>query len=122
MRYDPAHAGGWSCRAFIKAARAEGVPIAEERYAQIGDQGHMLHESPVFTTLDVSALGGCLGGRSAQLAPRRNGGLPVTQLLAGRLMTLPPFTRVPERFVRECARALRKVADGAAPAGGHGPT
>jgi len=122
VRYDPAHAGGWSCRAFIKAARAEGVPIAEERYAQIGDQGHMLHESPVFTTLDVSALGGCLGGRSAQLAPRRNGGLPVTQLLAGRLMTLPPFTRVPERFVRECARALRKVADGAAPAGGHGPT
>src|SRR5439155_925358 len=60
VHYDPAHAGGWSCRAFIKAARAEGVPIAEERYARIGDQGHMLHESPVFTTLDVSALGGPL--------------------------------------------------------------
>ena len=122
VRYDPAHAGGWSCRTFIKAARAEGVPIAEERYARIGDQGHMLHESPIFTTLDVSALGGYLGGRSAELAPRRNGGLPVTQLLAGRLMTLPPFTRVPERFVRECARALRKVADAAAAAGGRGPT
>src|SRR5207249_8568326 len=59
-----------------------------------------------------------LGGRSQELDPRRNGGLPVTQLLAGRLMTLPPFTRVPERFVRECARALRKVADAAAAAGG----
>jgi len=28
-------------------------------------------------------------------------------------MTLPPFTEVPERFVRQCARALRKVAEAA---------
>jgi hypothetical protein len=30
--------------------------------------------------------------------------------LAGRLLTLPPFTKVSERFVRECAAALHKVA------------
>jgi hypothetical protein len=29
-------------------------------------------------------------------------------------MTMPAFTEVPERFVRQCARALRKVAEGEA--------
>jgi hypothetical protein len=28
-------------------------------------------------------------------------------------MTLPAFTEVSERFVRQCARALRKVAEAA---------
>jgi hypothetical protein len=28
-------------------------------------------------------------------------------------MTLPAFTKVPERFVCQCARALRKVAEAA---------
>jgi dTDP-4-amino-4,6-dideoxygalactose transaminase len=39
--------------------------------------------------------------------------LPATKALQGRLLTLPPFTKVSERFVRECARALRKVAESA---------
>ena len=112
LRYDPSHAGGWSRRDFIKAARAEGVPIAEERYARIGDRGRMLHEAAVFTSLDATALGGCLGPRREALAERPR--LPVTESLAGKLLTLPPFTKVRPSFVRDCARALRKVADQAA--------
>ena len=95
LSYDARHAGGWNRDAFVHAARAEGVPIASERYARIGDQGHMLHESPIF-------------GRSD------HADLPVTRRLGDSLLTMPAFTKVPERFVRECARALRKVADEAA--------
>jgi hypothetical protein len=43
--------------------------------------------------------------------------LPVVRSLAGRLLTLPPFTKVSERFVRDCAAALRKVAAYAASKG-----
>ena len=115
LRYDADHAGGWSCKAFVEAARAEGVPVEEERYARIGDQRRMLHESPVFTTLDLSQLGGCVGGsRQEAAAAEHDRRLPVTEGLGGRLMTLPPFTKVSERFVRECARALSKVAERAA--------
>ena len=114
VKYDPVHAGDWPREAFIKAARAEGVPIARERYAGIGDRGCLLHESRLFTTFDLSQLGGRLGSHAPGARDRRPEELPTTRSLADRLMTLPTFTKVPERFVRQCARALRKVADGAA--------
>ncbi len=114
LRYAPERAGGWNSRAFVHAARAEGVPIAEERYLRIGDHGRMLHETPIFSTLDLSCLGGCLGGPPDEPERMRRDDLPVIRSLADRLMALPPFTRVSERFVRECARALRKVAGCAA--------
>jgi dTDP-4-amino-4,6-dideoxygalactose transaminase len=114
LKYAPEYAGGWNGRAFVHAARAEGVPIEVERYARIGDRGRMLHETPIFSTLDLSRLGGFLdGGRTGQEAGE-NPDLPVVRGLADRLFTLPPFTDVPERFVRACAVALRKVALGAA--------
>ena len=111
LRYDPAHAGGWTAKRFIKAAKAEGVPISEERYARIGDAKRPLHRSPIFGALDVSSLGGNLAATRDGREPPH---LPVTEGLAGRLLKLPPFTKVPERYVRECARALRKLADHAA--------
>ena len=111
LRYDPAHAGGWTAKRFIKAAKAECVPISEERYARIGDAKRPLHRSPIFGALDVSSLGGNLAATRDGREPPH---LPVTEGLAGRLLKLPPFTKVPERYVRECARALRKVADHAA--------
>jgi dTDP-4-amino-4,6-dideoxygalactose transaminase len=117
LRFVPEHAGGWNRSAFVQAARAEGVPIAAERYARIGDRGRLLHESPIFTTFDLSRFGGGVGlsgGEGERLADHD---LPVVRSFADRLMTLPPFTRVSERFVRECARALRKVAECAAAMG-----
>jgi dTDP-4-amino-4,6-dideoxygalactose transaminase len=104
LRYDPALAGGMELEEFLAAAVAEGVPVAAERYSAIGKRGRMLHQSPIFT--DPGAFG--VGGGNA--AAERQGPLPVTESLGGRLLTLPPFTKVRERFVRDCARALRKVA------------
>ena len=98
----------------IKAAKAEGVPISEERYARIGDAKRPLHRSPIFGALDVSSLGGNLAATRDGREPPH---LPVTEGLDGRLLKLPPFTKVPERYVRECAQALRKVAECAATMG-----
>jgi perosamine synthetase len=110
FRYAPEHAGGWNSRAFVHAARAEGVPIEVERYTRLGDRGRMLHETPIFTTLDLSRLGSYLDGGGQSRDGALNHDLPVVGSVADHLISLPAFTDVPERFVRECAAALRKVA------------
>ena len=114
VKYDPARAGDWSRERFIKAARAEGVPIGRERYAAIGAGGGLLHESRLFTTRGLSRFEGQPDVQTPVPQAGDRDSLPATRGLADRLMTLPAFTKVPERFVRQCARALRKVADAAA--------
>jgi dTDP-4-amino-4,6-dideoxygalactose transaminase len=114
VQYDPAHAGGWSREMFLKAARAEGVPIGRERYAEVGDRKRPLHESRLFTTRELSRFDGWPQAPASELGVERGTDLPVTRSMGDRLLTMPPFTQVPERFVREVARALRKVADAAA--------
>jgi perosamine synthetase len=117
VRYSPEMAGNWKSADFLKAAQAEGVPISKERYAQLGKSKRLLSETPIFTSLDTSELGGYLeASRAADVSPVP-GDLPVVKSLAGRLLTLPPFTKVSERFVRECAAALRKVSAHAASRG-----
>jgi dTDP-4-amino-4,6-dideoxygalactose transaminase len=106
LRYEQT-VGMRSREEFISAAVAEGVPIAPERYASLGKRRRMLHESPIFAGADIYALARDPTSGLPQ-APRR---LPATEGLRDSLATLPPFTKVPERYVRECARALRKVAE-----------
>jgi perosamine synthetase len=117
VRYTPEKAGNWKSSEFLQAAQAEGVPISKERYARLGKSKRMLSETPIFTTLDSSELGGYLEASRASENLQAQSDLPVVRSLAGRLLTLPPFTKVSERFVRECAAALRKVAAYAASKG-----
>jgi perosamine synthetase len=117
VRYSPEKAGNWKSSEFLQAAQAEGVPISKERYARLGKNKRMLSETPIFTTLDSSVLGGNLEASRVQDHSQKQSDLPVVRSLAGGLMTLPPFTKVSERFVRECAAALRKVAAYAASKG-----
>ena len=108
VRYTPEKAGNWNTSAFIQAAKAEGVPISNERYARIGKRKRMLNETPIFSTFDGSDLGGLLPtGPDWEPNP---GDLPVVSTLSERLMTLPAFTKVSEQYVRDCAAALKKVA------------
>jgi perosamine synthetase len=110
VRYAPEKAGNWKSSEFLEAAQAEGVPISKERYARLGKSKHMLSETPISTTLDSTELGGNLEASRQQDSSQRQSDLPVVRNLAGRLLTLPPFTKVSERFIRECAAALRKIA------------
>lgn len=110
VRYTPEKAGNWKSSEFLEAAQAEGVPISKERYARLGKSKRMLSETPIFTTLDSSELGGNLEASRLHDHSQMQNDLPVVRSLAGRLLTLPPFTKVSERFVRDCAAALRKVA------------
>jgi perosamine synthetase len=106
LRYDPARAGGMELEDFLAAAVAEGVPVAAERYSAIGKRGRMLHRSPIFAraaAFGLDRIDGPVGDGCE---------LPVSESLRGRLATLPPLTKVRERFVRDCARGLRKVAEG----------
>jgi perosamine synthetase len=117
VRYTPEKAGQWKSSEFLQAAQAEGVPISKERYARLGKSKRMLSETPIFTTLDSSELGGYLEASRAPENFQAQSDLPVVRNLAGRLLTLPAFTKVSERFLRECAAALRKVAAYAASKG-----
>jgi dTDP-4-amino-4,6-dideoxygalactose transaminase len=113
LKYDPDQAGGWSRDSFIRAARAEGVPASIDRYTAIDEQFAMLHQAPIFNSLDTSSLGSYLPAFCDRAAPA----LPVTERLSERLISLPAFAKVSARFVRQCGEALRKVADFAAHAG-----
>jgi len=102
LKFDRESAGGWSRGAFAAAARAEGVPIAIDRYKP-------LHKQALFASTDLTVFGKAY----AQSRPVADH-LPITEQVCETTLTMPPLTRVRERFVRECARALRKVALGAA--------
>ena len=109
MRYSPEKAGNWKSSEFLQAAQAEGVPISKERYARLGKSKRMLSETPIFTTLD---RGGDIWKPAAQLAGSEAQticGSPKSSWSLG-CAALPPFTKVSERFVRECAAALRNCA------------
>ena len=114
FRYDPDHAGGWPVGAFSHAARAEGVPVAVDRYIRQGQQACLLDEAPLFTSSTSPRSAGTSAGRRAAglstvpVPPRR-----AAKQLEDRLLTLPPFTDVSPGFLRQCAAALKKVADGA---------
>jgi hypothetical protein len=71
----------------------------------------MLHESPIFGGPDIYEIASGQGSTSGSGADAR---LRVTEGLADTLMTIPPFTKVSARYVRQCAAALGKVADRAA--------
>lgn len=109
LRYDPEAAGDVPREAFVHAAAAEGVPIAVDRHTR-GSDGDLLHRLKIFRSLDYSQYGGFTGGGINRYRNQPSPHLPVTEDLAKRLVTLPPFTRVSENYVRECGRAICKVA------------
>jgi len=105
FKYDRHHAGGWSRAAFVEAARAEGVPIQVDPYTLTGREARVLHEAPLFRDLDLSAMGGAL-----PLVDARR----MHEAATVKLPVAEKLTEVSEDFVRQCARAMRKVVDAAA--------
>jgi perosamine synthetase len=110
FRYDAQRAGGWPREAFVKACRAEGVPLTVDRYTQVGGNARLLHQAAIFNDFDRSGFGGAFGALRFDRLPRETS-LPVAEELSLGLVSLPPFTQVRESYVRQCGQAIRKVAE-----------
>jgi dTDP-4-amino-4,6-dideoxygalactose transaminase len=113
LTYAPEECGGWSREAFVQAAKAEGVPLSVDRYTQFSPRWSLLPDAPLFQTMDPSELGGPIGISLANYRKSPAPELPMTRKLVSRLVSLPAFAKVPESYVRECGRGLRKVAEAA---------
>jgi dTDP-4-amino-4,6-dideoxygalactose transaminase len=109
LRYRPEHCGNWPREAFVAAAKAEGVYINVDRYTNVSSTSNLLHQCGIFNTLDRSQFGGPMSNVKFDPLPR-DVKLPVAEQLSAELLSMPPFTSVSEKFVREQARALLKVA------------
>jgi len=112
LHYQPEHAGGWSREAFVTAARAEGTLVGPDRYTRNDEQGRLLHESRMFNEVQERNWGGVLSMVQFETLPREVH-LPVAEKLADELLTLPAFTKVSEKYIRQTGQALRKVAEAA---------
>jgi dTDP-4-amino-4,6-dideoxygalactose transaminase len=110
--YEGEELGGPSTRAFVDAVRAEGAPLIvnREHYPE-------LHRLALFTSLDRRALGGgCFDPTRPWEEQLWREPLPVTERLVDQLVS---YTRqlhgLPEKTVRQCGAALRKVATALVP-------
>lgn len=108
--YEGEELGGPSREDFVNAVRSEGAPLSADRYSQINYTYGMLHQAPIFTTLDRTKLGGgCYDPTrpwSENLSTVR---LPASERMAHQLVSFPRLDQASERFVRGCGKALRKV-------------
>ncbi len=99
---------------FAEACRAEGAPIAADRYSSLNFTYGLLHLAPLYNEFDRTRLGGCFydptrpeTARGLGYAP---GSLPVTEDICSRMIGTPAWAGVPESTIEKIAEAMRKVA------------
>lgn len=111
FEYEMERQGGPSRAEFLAAAEAEGVPIDVERYTEMPGCGVLLHQTPMFTSLDRRQLGGCFYDPTRPWSEQcKVASLPVTEDIAKRLVSMSfGLYLSKEEYVRTCGRALKKV-------------
>ncbi len=108
--YEGEEFGGPPREKFVEMVRAEGAPLTADRYSQINYTYGMLHQAPIFTTLDRRALGGgCYDPTRPWHQNVSSVSLPVCERMSQQLVSFPRLDRASEQFVRSCGRALWKV-------------
>lgn len=111
--YEGEELGGPDREKFVKAVRKEGVPLTADRYSQINFTYGMLHKAPLFTDLYRPGLGGgCYDPTRPWEETISTTTLPVSERLANQLVSLPRLEGASQRYVRNCARAIKKVIKG----------
>jgi dTDP-4-amino-4,6-dideoxygalactose transaminase len=110
LAYTGDELGGPSREEFVKAVQEQGAPLSADRYPQINYTYGMLHQAPIFTTLDRRKLGGgCYDPTRPWPENVSRASLPVCERVARQLVSFPRLDRASEEFVRSCGQALRKV-------------
>ena len=119
--YEGQELGGPSREEFVQAVRAEGAPLSVDRYSQVNYTYGLLHQAPIFNGFDPHALS---EARTALIRKLRSPSeaLPVSERLAGQLISFPRFDQESEAYVRSCGRALRKVVSSLVPQDGFVPS
>lgn len=111
--YEGGDRGGPTREAFVKAVRAERVPMIADRYAQINYTYGMLHRAPLFTSVNRRALGGgCYDPTRVDAGDDKPVSLPVCERLTHQLVSMPRLDGASDRYVRQCAHAIKKVLAG----------
>ena len=113
--YHPEELGGLSPEKFKAALRAEGVPIRGHGWAS----GHLgEHLRTIFTKgYDLWGHGrGPLDTRYGFMGlppfkPYKKGDFPITEDLAKRVVTIPPYIEPEEGLIEQFIEAFRKVAE-----------
>jgi hypothetical protein len=105
---------GMSRDRFAEVCRAEGTPVAADRYSSLNFTYGLLHLAPLYNQFDRAKLGGCFYdptrpelAKGLGYAP---GSLPVTEDICTRIVGMPALTDVPEPVVERIGLAMRKVA------------
>ena len=108
--YEGEQLGGPPREQFVEAVRQSGAPLSADRYSQINYTYGMLHQAPLFTTLDRRALGGgCYDPTRPWEENLSKVALPVCERVSQQLVSFPRFDQASERFVRSCGTALRRA-------------
>ncbi len=108
--YEGEQLGGPPRDQFVVAVRRLGAPISADRYSQINYTYGMLHQAPLFTTLDRRALGGgCYDPTRPWEENLSSVSLPVCERVSQQLVSFPRLDQASEQFVRSSGKALRRV-------------
>ncbi len=95
-----------------EALQAEGAPVTKDRYSHMNFTYGLLHTAPLFTTFDLTQLGGCFYDPTRYTGqPVEPPSLPVTEDVCSRLLSTYAFIDVDEAYLREIAAAFRKVME-----------
>ncbi len=93
-----------------EALRAEGAPIAKDRYSNMNFTYGLLHTAPLFTTFDRRSIGGGFyDPRSYDGPSKANPVLPVTEDVCTRLLSTFAFIDVDDEYLVQIAQSFRKV-------------
>ena len=95
----------------VEAVRAEGVPLAADRYSNLNYTYGLLHTAPLFTTFDLHSMGGCFYDPQNEKKPGPVISLPHSEGIAGLLVGMEAYAGVDERTVAQMAVGIRKVME-----------
>ncbi len=109
LRYRAEKVGGLRRDSFCAAVQAEGALISPDRYTLQSTNGRVLHEVPLFNEFTASEEAGPMSMIKYDQLPREEN-LTASAKISDQLLTLPAFTKVDENYVRQTAKALKKVA------------
>jgi dTDP-4-amino-4,6-dideoxygalactose transaminase len=107
-RYVIRYTGDAPLAALVSSAQARGVPVEVEMYGQ-----NLLHEAPVFRTLERARLGGgCFDPTRERHENVARESLPVAERTAPRVLAFDQLIHLAgPRYAARSARALRRVAE-----------